>query len=143
MAASLRVADRIAAGRLAGRTIVARPSRHSAILPPPRLGKSELREELAETANLTKKQAAEVLEALLTIIEDTVAAGESVTIPGFGTFKRRERNARNGRNPQTGEPLQIPAKNAPAFVAGKGFKDKVAGIESKPRAKRTPAAKTE
>ena len=81
--------------------------------------------EVAESAKVTKKETGAVLSAIVDTIEDTVQKGEKVTLVGFGTFERRERAARNGRNPQTGERITIPAKKVPAFTAGKKFKELV------------------
>jgi DNA-binding protein HU-beta len=64
---------------------------------------------------------------LVEAIMEAVVAGEKVTLVGFGSFERRERSAREGRNPQTGETLQIAATKVPAFSAGKLFKERVAG----------------
>ena len=67
-----------------------------------------------------------ILSATIETIETTVKKGEKVTLVGFGTFERRERAARKGRNPQTGKEIKIAAKKVPAFSAGKKFKDAVA-----------------
>lgn len=90
------------------------------------MNKGELVDMIASQANVTKKDAEAVLSAILEEILETVAAGDKVTLVGFGTFERRERQAREGRNPATGEPIQIPATKVPAFSAGKLFKEKVA-----------------
>ncbi|MEC4804553.1 MAG: HU family DNA-binding protein [Jaaginema sp. PMC 1079.18] len=76
--------------------------------------------------NITKKQADSIISAILESIQDAVAAGDKVTLVGFGTFEPRERKAREGRNPKTGEPMHIPEKVVPAFSPGKQFKEKVA-----------------
>lgn len=89
----------------------------------PVVGKAVLAKRLAEThKELTQKLAAEIVDTLLDDIMLTVAEGETVTIPGFGTFKKRTRAARKGRNPSTGAEMNIPAKDAPAFSAGSVFK---------------------
>lgn len=93
-----------------------------------RLSKTELKDALADAMQITRKEASEAVDTVLDIIMSSVEAGDDVTLTGFGSFKKRERAARTGRNPQTGEPLQIPAKAAPAFTAGKVFKDRVAGV---------------
>lgn len=90
------------------------------------MNKGELVDAIAAKANVTKKEADAVLSATLDTILETVANGEKVTLVGFGTFEVRERQAREGRNPATGQPIQIPATKVPAFSAGKLFKDKVA-----------------
>ncbi len=89
------------------------------------MNKGELVDKIAEKANVTKKDADAILSAMLDVILDTVASGDKVTLVGFGTFEARDRQAREGRNPSTGEPIKIPATRVPAFSAGKVFKDKV------------------
>ena len=91
------------------------------------MNKGELVDKIAEKANVTKKDADSILSAMLEVILDTVADGDKVTLVGFGTFEARDRQAREGRNPSTGEPIKIPATKVPAFSAGKLFKDKVVG----------------
>lgn len=81
---------------------------------------------VAEKTGLTKKDAEAALNATLTIIGDELAAGGEVQFTGFGTFCVKERAARQGKNPQTGEIISIPAGKAPAFKAGKALKDAVA-----------------
>lgn len=90
------------------------------------VNKGELVDAIASQASVTKKEADAVLTAVLEVILETVAKGEKVTLVGFGTFEVRERQAREGRNPSTGQPIKIPATKVPAFSAGKAFKDKVA-----------------
>ncbi|MBD2022299.1 HU family DNA-binding protein [Leptolyngbya sp. FACHB-36] len=91
------------------------------------MNKGELIDQIASKANVTKKDADVVLTAMLDVILDAVAAGDKVTLVGFGTFEARERQAREGRNPSTGQPIKIPATKVPAFSAGKLFRDKVVG----------------
>ncbi len=74
---------------------------------------------------VNKKTADEVLTATLEVIVDAVADGGKVTLVGFGSFERRERKAREGRNPKTGAKMEIPATVVPAFSAGKSFKERV------------------
>ncbi|NJP09752.1 MAG: HU family DNA-binding protein [Leptolyngbyaceae cyanobacterium RU_5_1] len=93
------------------------------------MNKGELVDKIAEKANVTKKDADSILTAMLEVILETVAEGEKVTLVGFGTFEARDRQAREGRNPSTGQPIKIPATKVPAFSAGKLFKDKVVGKE--------------
>jgi DNA-binding protein HU-beta len=90
------------------------------------MNKNELVASMAEKAELTKKDAELVLKAFIESVEDTVASGEKVQLVGFGTFEPRDRKARDGRNPSTGEPIKIEATTVPAFKAGKEFKGKVA-----------------
>ena len=89
------------------------------------MNKSELVDAAADKANLSKGDVNSALEALVDTITETVARGDKVSVTGFGTFERRERKARTGRNPQTGEQMDIRASKAPAFKAGKSFKDAV------------------
>ena len=87
------------------------------------MNKSELIDAVAESTSLSKADAGRALESVLETIKSTLKRGEKVTIPGFGTFEARQRNARTGRNPQTGETIQIAASKTPGFKAGKQFKD--------------------
>ena len=89
------------------------------------MNREELLTEVAKKAKVTKKAANDILAATLETIEKSVKKGEKVTLVGFGTFSRRERAARKGRNPQTGKEIKIAAKKVPAFSAGKAFKDMV------------------
>ena len=91
----------------------------------PRLTKQNLIGEVAEKTGLTKKQSGAALNAVLEAIQEALAKGDSVGLIGFGTFEVRERAARSGRNPQTGAPIEIPAKTVPAFKVGKKLKDAV------------------
>lgn len=91
------------------------------------MNKGELVDKVAEKASVSKKQADEILTAAIDSIMEAVAGGEKVTLVGFGTFEPRQRQEREGRNPKTGETMTIPASTVPAFSAGKGFKDLVAG----------------
>jgi DNA-binding protein HU-beta len=90
------------------------------------MNKGELVDAVAAKANITKKQADEIISAFLSVVTEAVANGEKVTLVGFGSFERRERASREGRNPKTNEPMTIPATRIPAFSAGKQFKEKVA-----------------
>lgn len=87
--------------------------------------KSELIEKVASATDLTKKDASAAVEAVFDTITETLSNEEKVQIIGFGTFEVRERAARKGRNPQTGEEIQIPASKVPAFKAGKALKGSV------------------
>ena len=91
------------------------------------MNEEELVQEVAKKANVTQKEVAEVLSALVDTIQTTVAKGNKVTLVGFGTFEPRKRAARNGRNPQTGKEIKIAAKTVPAFSAGKKFRTAVNG----------------
>lgn len=89
--------------------------------------KSQLVERLAEATGLSKQEANRVLEALVEIVVNAVKGGDPVKIPGLGTFKKRVTKARTGRNPQTGEEIQIPARTKAAFTVAKSFKEAVLG----------------
>lgn len=89
------------------------------------MNKQELINYLSEKAGVKKVEAERVLAAFTEVVESTLAKGESLTLVGFGKFEVRERAARTGRNPQTGEKLAIPATKVPAFKAGKLLKDAV------------------
>ncbi len=87
--------------------------------------KTDLTSVVAERTGMTKKETAAVVDALIAAVKESLAKGEKVSLVGFGTFSVRERKARNGRNPRTGEPLKIKAKKVPAFSPGKSLKDAV------------------
>ena len=87
--------------------------------------KVELIAAVATNAGLTKKDADKAVSATLDVITETLQKGEKVSLVGFGTFEVRERKERQGRNPQTREPMTIPASKLPAFSAGKALKDAV------------------
>lgn len=89
------------------------------------MNKSELIASLASLSGVTQTDAARVLEAFITTVGDSLKAGDNVALVGFGTFQVTKKPARTGRNPATGKEIQIPAKNAPVFKAGKTLKDKV------------------
>ena len=92
------------------------------------MNKTELTAHLAKQAGLTKVQAAGVVNTLFDatgLIASSLKQGDSVTIPGFGTFAVTQSKAREGRNPQTGMAIKIPARKRPVFRAGKGLKDTV------------------
>jgi DNA-binding protein HU-beta len=90
------------------------------------MNKGELVDAIADKASVTKKQADAVLSAALETIVKAVSTGSKVTLVGFGSFEPRDRKAREGRNPKTGDKMKIPATKVPAFSAGKLFKEKVA-----------------
>lgn len=89
------------------------------------MNKKELVKAMAEKLGTTQKAAGEQLDALLEVITEAMVAGEDVKITGFGTFSVTERAAREGRNPATGETIQIAASKAPKFKAAKALKDVV------------------
>lgn len=89
------------------------------------MNKGELVDAIAAKTQASKKEADATLTAAIEAIMEAVAAGEKVTLVGFGTFEPRQRAAREGRNPQTGKAIKIPATTVPAFSAGKLFKEMV------------------
>jgi len=95
------------------------------ILEDQNMNKSELIEAVASEADLSKADATRVTDAVLDSISKALRNGDQVAIVGFGTFSVRERAARTGRNPQTGETINIKASKTPGFKAGKALKDAV------------------
>ncbi|MDA8360696.1 MAG: HU family DNA-binding protein [Gammaproteobacteria bacterium] len=89
------------------------------------MNKSELIEKVMETAELTKAQAARAVDAVFDSITEALREGQTINLVGFGTFSVGERAARSGRNPRTGETIDIAASRNPRFKAGKGLKDAV------------------
>ncbi len=89
------------------------------------MNKTELVAAMAEKANLTKKDAEALLNAFIETVGDAMKADDKIVLTGFGTFEKRTRAAREGRNPQTGEIVKIEACNVPSFKAGKSLKDMV------------------
>lgn len=87
------------------------------------MNKSQLVDSVAKKSGLTIKDSTAAVNAVVDSIKDALASGDTVTLIGFGTFLVRERAARNGRNPRTGEIVKIPAVKVPAFKAGKPLKD--------------------
>jgi len=87
--------------------------------------KQDLVNEVAEQAGITKTNASTVIDAITQSIQDSLAKGEPVAMVGFGTFKVAHRKATTGRNPRTGDPIDIPATTLPTFSAGKNLKESV------------------
>ncbi|HGY56804.1 MAG TPA: HU family DNA-binding protein [Caldithrix abyssi] len=87
--------------------------------------KQELVAKMAADANISKKEAEAALNSFVASVKESLGKGESVSLVGFGTFGVSHRNARKGRNPQTGAEINIPARRVPTFKAGKGLKDAV------------------
>lgn len=87
--------------------------------------KNQLIEKVAKKSHLTKRAAADAVNSVFSLIRDNLVRGEKTIITGFGTFLVRQRAARRGRNPQTGQAIQIPSKKLPSFVAGKTIKRQV------------------
>jgi len=89
------------------------------------MNKGELIGQVAASLGKTRKDAEKVIEALFECVEEALQSGDNVQLVGFGTFEVRERQPRKGRNPQTGEIINIPGGRVPAFKAGKTLKDAV------------------
>ena len=91
------------------------------------MNKKELIDSIADKTGESRRTVNEVLDTTITQIQSQVKKGERVSLPGFGTFERRNRSARTARNPRTGEEIKVPATKVPAFKPGSSFKDFVAG----------------
>ena len=89
------------------------------------MNKAEFVDAVADKASMSKADATSAVDAVLDTLTDALKQGEQVTLIGFGTFLVRTREARTGRNPRTGEPLEIAASKIPSFKAGKALKDSV------------------
>lgn len=89
------------------------------------MNKTELVSSVAEIAGVSKKDTEQVLNAFFSTVQETLKQNDKVQIPGFGTFEVRERAARTGRNPHTGETIEIAAAKVPSFKPGKGLKDAI------------------
>jgi len=89
------------------------------------VNKSELVDAIASGADISKASAGRALDAMVDTITESLRKGDPVALVGFGTFSVKDRAARQGRNPQTGATIQIPAARVPGFKAGKGLKDAV------------------
>jgi DNA-binding protein HU-beta len=102
------------------------------------MNKGELVDAIAAKADVTKKDADAIVSAALDTIVGAVSEGNKVTLVGFGSFEKRDRKEREGRNPKTGEAITIAATSVPAFSAGKQFKEKVQAekVEKKGKGKK-------
>ena len=89
------------------------------------MNKTELIAAIAEKTDLSRKDAEKALKAFTEVVEEELKKGEKIQLVGFGTFEVSERAAREGRNPQTGETMQIAASKSPKFKAGKALKDAI------------------
>jgi DNA-binding protein HU-beta len=89
------------------------------------MNKQELINQIAKKTKMSKTSILAITDEFLGTIENSLSKGNKVQIVGFGTWGTRKRKARNGRNPQTGAPLRIPARTVPYFSAGKGLKEAV------------------
>lgn len=91
------------------------------------MNKSDLIEKVVSSTEMSKKDATRAVDAVFDAISDALKNGDKVQLIGFGNFEVREREARKGRNPQTGEEIEIAASKVPAFKAGKVLRDQVSG----------------
>ena len=91
--------------------------------------KSELAGRVADRVHLTKRQTEAIVNILFTCITEALREGDKVELRGFGSFRTRSRNAREGRNPKTGDAVQVPSKKVPFFKAGKELREKVGSVE--------------
>lgn len=89
------------------------------------MNKQDLVSSVAETADVSKAKAAQAVDAVIDAIKTSLKGGDDVRLVGFGTFSVAQRAATTGRNPRTGEPIQIPASKQPKFKAGKELKEAV------------------
>ena len=89
--------------------------------------KADIIEGVYEKVGFSKKESAEIVELVFDTVKETLERGDKIKISGFGNFQVRHKNARVGRNPQTGEEIKIPASWRPKFAAGKALKDAVNG----------------
>ena len=95
------------------------------------MNRTELVAAMAEKASVSKKDADNILKAFIDTVEEAVKADDKVQLVGFGTFESRERAAREGKNPRTGEKITIAASKVPVFKAGKAFKDLLKSVTLK------------
>jgi DNA-binding protein HU-beta len=95
------------------------------------VNKTELIDSVAKTTGETKRVVGDVVDGVVDTIQKQVKKGDKVTLPGFGTFSRKQRAARQARNPQTGEAIKVRAAKVPAFKPGTGFKTFVSGSRKK------------
>ncbi len=91
------------------------------------MNKSELIDQIHESSGLSKTDAESALNAFIEVVQNTVTAGDKVTLPGFGVFAPKSTSARTARNPRTGEAIQVPAGKSAKFSVGAKFKAQVSG----------------
>lgn len=89
------------------------------------MNKAELIDEVILYTGLTKAESRKAVNAIVLVITDSLARGEKITLVGFGTFRVGRRKARTGRNPQTGQTIEIPAKGVPKFSSGKTLREAI------------------
>ena len=102
------------------------------------MNKSSLVTELTKRTKLARGDVAAVVDAMLSLVRDTVTKGQRVSLAGFGTFERRRRNPRVGRNPHTRAAVPIPARNLPSFRPAPAFRDAVAAPRRRSRGRTSP-----
>ncbi len=90
------------------------------------MNKAEFVDSIIDKTGWSKREAEEAVKAFVETVTDAVASGDKVTLPGFGTFEKRDRAARTARNPQTGEQIKVKKTTVPAFRSGSAFKSYVA-----------------
>lgn len=105
--------------------------------------KADLVEDVAHASELTKKDAERLVEIVFESIIETLNHGEKIELRGFGSFRVRERGARRGRNPKTGDPVNIPAKRVPYFKPGKELKELINETPDASATSQTPAGETD
>lgn len=111
------------------------------------MNKNDLVEKVAEASDVAKTQAARSIDVVIGAIQEAIAKGDKVTLPGFGSFDSRVRKARTARNPRTGDTVKVAQTTVPVFRAGAGFKEivsgkrKVAKSASSSPARKSPAKK--
>lgn len=97
------------------------------------MNKSEMINAIAEAASISKVSASQALEGMMSAITSSLQGDKPVTLVGFGTFYVKDRAARTGRNPKTGEPIKIAAARVPGFRAGKLLRDAIRGVPDAPK----------
>jgi DNA-binding protein HU-beta len=108
----------------------------------PAVNKTELVAAVAHRTGLQRQDVAEVVDVLLEVVRRSVAKGERVSLSGFGTFERRKRRSRVGRNPHTREAVPIPARNQPSFRPGAAFREAVAVPRKRATGRRASRSRT-
>ena len=93
--------------------------------------KTDLAARVADRVHLTKRQTEAIVSVLLACVTEALRQGDKVELRGFGSFRSRSRPARQGRNPRTGDAIQVPGKKVPFFKAGKALREKVRSLEGR------------
>lgn len=113
------------------RRVAKSSARNVLLVGPETMTKSELASRLADRAHLTGRQSEAIVDIVLACITEALTAGDKVELRGFGSFRTRSRDARKGRNPRTGETIQVPPKKAPLFRAAKALREKLEPPENR------------